>query len=77
MLKEGIEIKQVDYAKYLGTIIYKTKGIGKEEIRNSIDQSKKIISYLNSIWWDPHIRNDTKNILVKYWWSQFYVMLWM
>jgi hypothetical protein len=40
ILEEGIVIKQVDYAKYLGTIINKTEGIGKEEIRNRIDQSK-------------------------------------
>jgi hypothetical protein len=49
----------------LGTIINKTEGIGKEEIRNGIDQSKKIISCLNSIWWDPHIRNDTKKYISK------------
>jgi hypothetical protein len=55
----------VDYAKYLGTIINKTEGIGKEEIRNRIDQSKKIISCLNSIWWDPHMRNDTKKYIGK------------
>jgi hypothetical protein len=30
ILKEGTEIKQVDYSKYLGTIINKTEGIGKE-----------------------------------------------
>jgi hypothetical protein len=30
----------VDNAKYLGTIINKTEGTGKEEIRNRIDQSK-------------------------------------
>jgi hypothetical protein len=27
ILEEGIEIKQVDYSKYLGTIINKTEGI--------------------------------------------------
>jgi hypothetical protein len=55
----------VDYAKYLGTIINKTEGIGKEEIRNRIDQSKKIISCLNTIWWYPHIRNETKKYIGK------------
>jgi hypothetical protein len=65
ILEEGIVIKQVDYAKYLRTIINKTEGTGKEEIRNRIDQSKKIISYLNTIWWDPQIRNDTKKYIGK------------
>jgi hypothetical protein len=64
ILEERIEMKQVDYSKYLGTIINKTEGIGKEEIINRIDQSKKIITCLNKIWWDPHIRNDTQQI---YW----------
>jgi DNA recombination-dependent growth factor C len=42
ILEEGIVIKQVDYDKYLGTILNKIEGIGKEEIRNRIDQSKKL-----------------------------------
>jgi hypothetical protein len=32
----------VDYSKYLGTIINKTEGIGKEEISNRINQRKKL-----------------------------------
>jgi hypothetical protein len=40
-LEEGIEIKQVNHSKYLGTVIYKTDGIGKDEIKNRIEQNKK------------------------------------
>jgi hypothetical protein len=40
----------------------KTDGIGKDEIKNRIEQSKKIISCLNSIWWDKHIRKGNKNV---------------
>jgi hypothetical protein len=32
-LEEGIEIKQVSHSKYLGTVISKTDGIGKDEIK--------------------------------------------
>jgi hypothetical protein len=32
-LEEGIEIKQVSHSKYLGTVINKTDGIGKDEIK--------------------------------------------
>jgi hypothetical protein len=49
----------------LGTVISKTDGIGKDEIKNRIEQSKKIISCLNSIWWDKHIRKDTKKYIGK------------
>jgi hypothetical protein len=64
-LEEGIEINQVSHLKYLGTLISKTDGIGKDEIKNRIEQSKKIISCLNSIWWDKHIRKDTKTYIGK------------
>jgi predicted transcriptional regulator len=70
-LEEGIEIKQVSHSKYLGTVINKTDGIGKDEIKNRIEKNKKNISYLNSIWWDKHIRKDTKSISGRYWWNQF------
>jgi hypothetical protein len=40
-LEEGIEIKQVSRFKYLGTVISKTDGIGKYEIKNRIERSKK------------------------------------
>jgi hypothetical protein len=54
-LEEGIGIKQVSHSKYLGPVINKTDGIGKDKIKNRIEQSKKIISCLNSIWWDKQI----------------------
>jgi hypothetical protein len=49
----------------LGTVINKTDGIGKDEIKNRIEQSKKFISCLNSIWWDKHIQKDTKKYIRK------------
>jgi hypothetical protein len=64
-LEEGTEIKQVSHSKYLGTVINKTDEIGKDEIKNRIEQSKKIISCLNSIWWDKHIWKDTKKYIGK------------
>jgi hypothetical protein len=41
-LEEGIEIKQVSHSKYLGTVINTTDGIGKDEIKNRIEQSRKL-----------------------------------
>jgi hypothetical protein len=35
-LEEGIQIKQVSHSKYLGTVIYKTDGIGKDEINKNL-----------------------------------------
>jgi hypothetical protein len=32
-LEEGIEIKQASHSKYLGTVINKTDGIGKDGIK--------------------------------------------
>jgi hypothetical protein len=63
-LEEGIEIKQVSHSKYLGTVINKTDGIGKDENkkRNRTKQ-KKLYHFLNSIWWDKHIQKDTKKYI--------------
>jgi hypothetical protein len=54
----------VDYAKYLGTIINKTEGIGKEEIRNRIDQSKKKYIMLKFNMVGPTYKERLKKI---YW----------
>ncbi|KAJ4435246.1 hypothetical protein ANN_23824 [Periplaneta americana] len=62
---DEIEIKQANQAKYLGTIITKAEGIGEEEIKNRIEQSKKIVTCLDSIWWDKHLWKDTNKYIGK------------
>jgi hypothetical protein len=35
------DVKEVSHSKYLGTVVNKTDEIGKDEIKNRIEQSKK------------------------------------
>ena len=63
--EEEIQIEQVKQTKYLGTIVDRQEGVGKEEIKHRIELSRKIISTLNSIWWDKHIWKDTKKYIGK------------
>ncbi|KAJ9582946.1 hypothetical protein L9F63_022707 [Diploptera punctata] len=41
------------------------EGIGKENIKRRIELSSKIISSLNSTWWDKHFWKDTKKYIGK------------
>lgn len=59
LIDDDIEVKQVENFKYLGCTISRD-GIGKEEVRNKVEQGKKVVGCLNSIWWDKHIRKEVK-----------------
>lgn len=49
----------MDEFKYLGARIDKN-GIGGKEIKHRINESRKIIGCLNSLWWDKNIRRGNK-----------------
>lgn len=64
LINDETEIKQVDKYKYLGVTIT-TDGFGSAEIKSRIEQSKRIIGCLNSVWWDKHIHIKTKKHIGK------------
>jgi len=43
-------MKQVNHFKYVGVWVIKEERIGTREIKNCIEQDRKVIGYLNSIW---------------------------
>lgn len=55
MINDDVQVKQVDQFKYLGAQINK-EGLGTFEIKNRIQQSRKIIGVLNSLWWENNKR---------------------
>lgn len=59
LIKDSTSIEQVDEFKYLGALITR-EGLGKPEIKKRIEQSRKVLGSLNSIWWDKHISRATK-----------------
>lgn len=59
-ISDNETVKQVDQFKYLGVLINKDEGIGRTEIKNRIEQSRKVIGCLNSVWWDRNISRDVK-----------------
>jgi len=40
----------MDHFKYLNVWISKEEGIGMREIKNRIEQGRKVIACINSIW---------------------------
>jgi hypothetical protein len=58
----GEEIKPSTECTYLGTKIDQT-GDNTTEIKHKINQTRKVINALNSIWWHKVITNKTKNYI--------------
>lgn len=59
LINDDAQIKQVDKYKYLGTVV-DGNGIGSENIRFRIQQARKVVGALNSIWWDKDINKTNK-----------------
>ena len=64
LISEGESIKEVDKFKYLGTLTTK-EGIGSPDIQLRIEQARRILESLNSIWWDKNISRNTKVCMGK------------
>lgn len=64
LIDEDTAIKQVEKFKYLGAIVDRN-GIGGAEIKHRIQEGRKIIGCLNSLWWDRNISNHTKKRIGK------------
>ncbi|XP_071644241.1 uncharacterized protein [Temnothorax longispinosus] len=59
-ITEAQEVGQVDAFKYLGTVITKDERIGATNIKSRIEQSRKVLGCLNSVWWDKNISARAK-----------------
>lgn len=59
LIDDKAEIQQVDTFKYVGAIVDKN-GIGGTEIRQRIQNARRVVGALNSIWWDKHINIKNK-----------------
>lgn len=59
LISEGQYIKEVNKFKYLGTLTTK-EGIGSPDIQLRIEQARRVLGSLNSIWWDKNISRNTK-----------------
>ena len=64
LISEGESIKEVDKFKYLGTLTTK-EGIGSPYIQLRIEQARRVLGSLNSIWWDKNISKNTKLCMGK------------
>ncbi len=56
------KIKKCDEFKYLGSVITK-EGTSQRDIRNKVQQGRKITQTLNSLLWSPKIKLQTKMTL--------------
>ena len=63
------QLNQGDKVKYLETIINRN-GSSIEEIKNWIQQNKKIIRCLSLVWWGKNISNNIKKRLGCEVWTQ-------
>ena len=59
LVNDSTLIEQVDECKYLRALIIR-EVLGKPEIQKRIEQRRKLIGSLKSIWWDKHISRATK-----------------
>jgi hypothetical protein len=59
LINDGSTIVQVEKFKYLGAVVDKD-GIDEREIKHRLQEAKKIIGCLNSLWWDRNIFKKTK-----------------
>lgn len=59
LITENTSIKQVEEFKYLGAVINR-EGLGNKEIQRRVEQSRKVVGCLNSVWWDKNISRTTK-----------------
>ena len=62
LINDETRVKQVDKFKYLGVMIDKD-GIGKLEKQMRIQNARKVIGALNSIWWDKNISLKNKKYI--------------
>jgi Reverse transcriptase (RNA-dependent DNA polymerase) len=58
LINDGSTIVQVEEFKYLGAVVDKN-GIDEREIKHRLQEAKKIIDCLNSLWWDRNIFKKT------------------
>lgn len=59
LLNDANYIKQVNEFKYLGAII-DNNGLGAREVKQRIQNARKVIGALNSIWWEKGITKKNK-----------------
>jgi Reverse transcriptase (RNA-dependent DNA polymerase) len=62
LINDDVEIKQVEKFKYLGATLNKN-GLGRQEILTRVQNGKRVVGCLNSVWWDRHISRKTKKRL--------------
>lgn len=59
LINDDVQIRQIEQFKYLGVII-DGDGIGSQNIRFRIQEARKVIGALNSVWWDKNINRTNK-----------------
>ncbi|XP_030758926.1 uncharacterized protein LOC115884471 [Sitophilus oryzae] len=62
LLNDEVQLSQVEQFKYLGVNINK-RGPEQQEVKIRIQNAKRVIGCLNSVWWDRHISKRNKKRL--------------
>lgn len=62
LLNDEVQLSQVEQFKYLGVNINK-RGLEQQEVKIRIQNAKRVIGCLNSVWWDRHISKRNKKRL--------------
>ncbi|XP_030757801.1 uncharacterized protein LOC115883584 [Sitophilus oryzae] len=63
LLNDEVQLSQIEQIKYLGVNINK-RGLEQQEVKIRIQNAKRVIECLNSVWWDRQVskRNWTNKL---------------